>query len=81
MGNCGKKTKRGGRKRVGFNATIVVATISCGIARNGKKLKKSFAPPREKISPAPFAHTNGSPGWNLGPLESREGGGEGSPSR
>ena len=47
----------------GFNATIVVVTISCGIARNGKKLKKSFAPPREKISPAPFAHMDGSPGW------------------
>ena len=48
----------------GFNATIVVATISCRIARNGKKLKTSFAPPREKISLAPFAHTDGSLGWN-----------------
>ena len=48
----------------GFNATIVVVTISCRIARNGKKLKRSFAPPQEKMSPAPFAHTDGSPGWN-----------------
>ena len=59
-----------------FNATIVVGTISCRIARNGKKLKRSFVPPREKISPAPFVHMEGSPGWNPGPLESRGGGGE-----
>ena len=58
----GKKTKRGGRKRVQCH--------NCGgdhflwDCRNGKKLRRSFAPPREKISPAPFAHTDGTPGWN-----------------
>ena len=46
------------------NATIVVATTSCGIARSGRKLRRNFVPPREKTSPAPFAHTDGSPGWN-----------------
>ena len=47
-----------------YNATIVVATTSCGIVRSGKKLKRSFVPPRETENPAPFAHTDGSPGWN-----------------
>ena len=62
----------------GFNATIVGATISYRIARNGKKSRRSFAPPQEKISPASFAHTRWVTGMEtLGPLESREGGGEG----
>ena len=60
-----------------FNPIIVVATTSCEIARSGRKSKRNSVPLWEKISPAPFAHTEGSPGWNLGPLESREGGGEG----
>ena len=47
------------------NATIVVATTSCGIVMSGKKLKRNFVPPWEKTSPAPFAHTDGSLGWNL----------------
>ena len=28
----------------GYNATIVVATISCEIARNGRRLRRRFAP-------------------------------------
>ena len=47
-----------------YNATIVVATTSCGIARNGRKLKRSFVPPQETENPAPFTHTNGSLGWS-----------------
>ena len=47
-----------------FNATIVVATTSCKIARSGGKSKRNSVPPREKINPAPFPHTDGSPGWN-----------------
>ena len=47
-----------------FNATIVVVTTSCEIARSGRKSKRNSVPPREKISPAPFAHTDGTPGWN-----------------
>ena len=46
------------------NATIVVATTSCGIARSGRKLRRNFVLPREKSSPAPFTHTDGSSGWN-----------------
>ena len=46
------------------NATIVVVTTSCGIARSGRKLKRNFVPLREKTSLAPFAHTDGSLGWN-----------------
>ena len=60
VGLGGKKTKRGNR-----SATIVVVTTSCGIARSGWKLKRNFVPPWEKTSPAPFAHMDGSPGWNL----------------
>ena len=48
----------------GFNATIVAETTSCGIARSGRKSKKNSVLPRETESPAPFAHTDGSPGWN-----------------
>ena len=47
-----------------FNATIMVATTSCEIEGSGKKSKRNFFPPHEKTSPAPFAHTNGSPRWN-----------------
>ena len=47
-----------------FNATIVVATTSCEIARSGRKSKRNSVPPREKIRPAPFTHTEGTPGWN-----------------
>ena len=47
-----------------FNATIVVATTSCWIARSGKKSKRNFIPPQEKTSPAPFTHMDGSLGWN-----------------
>ena len=47
-----------------YNATIVMATTSCKIARSGKKLKRSFVPPRETENPASFAHMDGSPGWN-----------------
>ena len=42
-----------------FNATIVVVTTSCGIARSGKKSKRNFVPPWEKTSLAPFAHMDG----------------------
>ena len=45
------------------SATSVGATTSCEIA-SGRQLKKNFIPPWEKISLAPFAHTDGSPGWN-----------------
>ena len=45
------------------NATIVVVTTSCGIARSGRKLRRNFVFLWEKSSPAPFAHTDGSPGW------------------
>ena len=38
----------------GFNATIVVTTTSCEIARNGRKLRKNSVPPQEKISLAPL---------------------------
>ena len=48
----------------GYNATIVVATIPCEIARNGRRLRRSFAPPWETRCLAPFAHMDGSPGWN-----------------
>ena len=54
----------------GFNAAIVVATISYGIARNRKKSKRSFTPPREKSSLGPFVHMDGSLGWN--PWTTRE---------
>ena len=64
------KEDQEGRTRKRFNATIVVATTSCEIARSGKKSKRNSVPPREKISPAPFAHMDGSPGWN--PWTTRE---------
>ena len=61
----------------GYNATIVVATISCEIARNGRRLKRSFAPPQklDALPPLPIwtGHQDGTPG----PLDSREGDGEG----
>ena len=57
-----------------YNATIVVASISCKIARSGRRSRRSFIPPREIESPAPFAHIDGSPKWNPGVLEDREGG-------
>ena len=44
-----------------YNATIVVATTSCWIARSGRKLKRSFVPPRETENLAPFAHMDMSP--------------------
>ena len=47
-----------------FSATIVVVTTSCEIARSGRKSKRNSVPPREKISLAPFAHMDGTPGWN-----------------
>ena len=53
-----------------FNATIVVVTISCEIARNGRKSKRNSVPPQEKISPALFAQMDGSLGWN--PWTTRE---------
>ena len=57
------------------NTTIVVEIISCVIARNGRKLRRSSVPPREKSSQAPFAHMDGSPGWNpRQTIEDREGG-------
>ena len=64
-----------------FNATIVVVTTSCGIARSGKKSKRNFVPPWEKTQPSPLlpirtGHGDGTPG----PLDSREGGGEGGTS-
>ena len=57
-----RRPKEGDEGR--FNATIVVATTSCGIARNGRKLKRNFVPPWEKTSPATFAHMDGSLGWH-----------------
>ena len=47
-----------------YKATIVVVTTSCGIVRSGRKLKRSFVPPREIENLAPFAHTDRSPGGN-----------------
>ena len=47
-----------------YNASIVVGTTFCGIAWRGKKLKRSFIPPRETENPGPFTHTDKSPGWN-----------------
>ena len=52
------------------NATIVVVITSCEIARSGRKSKRNSVPPWEKISPAPFAHTDGSLAWN--PWTTRE---------
>ena len=46
------------------NATIVVAIISCKIARNGRKSRGSFAPPQETKCWAPSAHMDGPLGWN-----------------
>ena len=63
-GSGGKKIKTRGEDGKRFNATIVVATTSCEIARSGRKSKRNSVPPREKISAAPFAHTDGTPGWN-----------------
>ena len=47
-----------------LSATIVAETISCGIARNGRRKKRNFVPPRETKSLAPFTHTDGLLGWN-----------------
>ena len=61
----------------GFNATIVVATISCRIARNGEKLGEALHLLRKRLAwgplPISMGHWDGTPG----PLESREGGSEG----
>ena len=61
----------------GFNVTIVVVTISCGIARNGKKLREALHLLRKRLawppSPIRTGHWNGT----LGPLGTKEGGGEG----
>ena len=46
----------------GYSATIVAETISCKIARNGRKSKKNSVPPQETRSPAPFGHMDGPPG-------------------
>ena len=60
------------------NATIVVATTSCGIVRSGRKLRRNFVLPREKSSPAPSpirtGHRDGTPGQTV---EDREGGDRG----
>ena len=58
----------------GYNATIVAETTSCGIKRNGKRLKKNSVLLGETESPAPFAHMDGSSGWNPRLVEDREGG-------
>ena len=75
LGTVGKRSK--GEIASGYNATIVAVTICCGIARNGRKSRRSFAPPREiecqPPSPLWMGHQDRSPG----PLDSREGGGEG----
>ena len=57
----GKRQKEEDEKR--FNATIVVATISCRVVKSGRKSKRNFVPPQEKTTLAPFAHMDGSPGW------------------
>ena len=63
LGNGEKKTKRGGHKRVQCH--------NCGgdhflwDCKEWKEIKEKLcATPRENISPTPFAHTGGSPGWN-----------------
>ena len=66
-----------GEDKSGCNATIVAETISCWIARNGKRSKRSSVLPREIKNPAPFAHTDGSLRWSLGQVEDREGGDRG----
>ena len=57
-----------------FNATIVVVTTSCGIARSGKRLKRNLVSLREKTSrpPSPIwtGHQYGTPRS----IEDREGG-------
>ena len=58
----GKRQK--GEVTSGCSATIVALIISCEIERNGKRSRRSFAPPREIKCPAPFAHMDRSPGWN-----------------
>ena len=59
------QVKKGPREEDGdvLSATIVAETISCGIARNGRRLKRNFVPPRETKSLAPLAHMEGPPGW------------------
>ena len=44
-----------GKDKSGYSATIVVETVSCMIARIGKRSKKTFVP-RKTECPAPFAH-------------------------
>ena len=48
----------------GFNSAIVAEIISCVIARNGKRSRKSSVPPWEKTSLAPSPIHMGSLGWN-----------------
>ena len=46
------------------SATIVAETIPCGIASNGRRLRKSSVPLGETNNPAPFTHTDGPLGWD-----------------
>ena len=58
------------------NTTIVAEIISCMIARNGRKSRKISVPSQEKNSPAPFAHMDGSLGWNPWTDSRRQRGGQ-----
>ena len=46
------------------NVTIMAVIISCGIARNGRKLRRSFTPPHKTKCPTTFAHIDGLLRWN-----------------
>ena len=57
-GKGGVGSGGGGEDEGKCNATIVAATISCEIARSGRRLRRNFVLPRGKSTPAPFAHTD-----------------------